>query len=120
VTYQAVSWKTDGTSGSGHDDIRIEIRLDGSGSWIEVAAGEFSAANGFAFGGTIPGGPLWGRSVELRARADGPWDNGIPGGQTRSTYPFDVNRDCYHQDEPVTVAIGHESCRHGAVGSALR
>jgi len=121
VTYQAVSWKTDGTAGSGHDDIRIEIRLDGSGSWIEVAADEFSAANGFEFDGTIPGGPLWGRSVELRARADGPWDNGNPGGQTRSTYPFEVNQDCYQQDEPVTVAIGHGSCQYGddGLGSAF-
>lgn len=116
VTYQAVSWKTDGTSGSGHDDIRIEIRLDGAGSWIEVASGEFSEANDFTFGGTIPGGPLWGRSVELRARADGPWDNGNPGGQTRSTYPFEVNQDCYQQDESVTVAIGHGSCQYGTEG----
>lgn len=116
VTYRAVSWKTDGSSGSAHDDIRIEIRLDGAGSWHEVASGEFSDGNGFQFEGSIPGGPLWGHSVELRARADGPWDNGNAGGQTRSTSPFEVNRDCYQEDDPVTVAMGHESCRYGDEG----
>lgn len=116
INYQAVSWKTDGSAGSGHDDIRIEIRLDGAGSWHEVASGEFSAANGFKFSGNFPGGPFWGTSVELRARADGPWDNGTAGGQTQTAYPFLVDRDCYQHDVPVTVAMGHESCAYGDEG----
>ena len=100
ISYQSVSWKTDGTPGSGHPDIRIEVRVNGSGSWDEVANGAFNAGNNYQFSGTFDAEPYWGNSVEVRALAVGPWDNGIGGGETRVTAPFLVTEDCFNPSCP--------------------
>ena len=115
IAYESVSWKTDGTPGSGHSDIRIEVRVNGSGTWAEVANGAFNAGNNYRFSGTFDAAPYWGESIEVQARAVGPWDNGNGGGETRVTNPFLVIQDCFNPScpsqyleykvEPVTAGV---------------
>jgi len=94
IHYDAVSWKTDGTSGSGHPDIKIEVRVNGVGSWSEMGAGAFTSGNFFRFSGDIDASPYMGQSIEVQARSVGPWDNGVAGGQTFVTDPIVVDLDC--------------------------
>ena len=107
VHFDAISWKTDGTSGSGHSDIRIEVRVGGSGSWIPVASGAFTADNSYRFSGEFDATAYWGSSIEVRARAVGPWDNGIGGGEIRVTGQFLVDQDC---TDDVTVTPQPQVC----------
>jgi hypothetical protein len=100
IHFDAISWKTDGSSGSGHADIRIEIRVNGSGSWIDVTGGAFTAVNNYRFSGDIDSGPYWGDSVEIRARANGAWDNGQGGGETWTTNPITIDQDCFNPSCP--------------------
>lgn len=100
IHFDAISWKTDGTSGSGHSDIRIEVRVNGSGSWTQVAGGAFADANNYRFSGDFQAAPYWGETVEVRARANGAWDNGIGGGETRTASPFVVTQDCFNPSCP--------------------
>ncbi|MGH8870832.1 MAG: hypothetical protein ACRDWS_02515 [Acidimicrobiia bacterium] len=94
VHFDAISWRTDGGSGSGHPDIRIEVRVNGTGAWTEVASDAFNAGNGYQFSGDFDASDYWGNNIEVQARAVGPWDNGVGGGETRSTSMFLVDQDC--------------------------
>ncbi len=100
ISYESVSWKTDGTPGSAHPDIRIEVRVDGAGSWTEVGSGAFNSGNNYRFSGNFDAEPYWGHSIEVRARSVGPWDNGVGGGETRVTAPFAVSQDCFNPSCP--------------------
>jgi hypothetical protein len=100
IAYESVSWKTDGTSGSGHSDIRIEVRVNGTGSWTQVGNGAFNAGNNYRFSGSFDAEPYWGQSIEVRALAVGPWDNGVGGGETRVTAPFQVSQECFNPSCP--------------------
>ena len=101
IAYESVSWRTDGGSGSAHNDIRIDIQVNGSGPWTEIANGAYNAGNNYRFSGVIDGTPYVGQSVVVRARAVGAWTNGQGGGETRQTSPFVVNLVC---TESVTVS----------------
>ena len=115
IAYESVSWKTDGTSGSGNPDIRIEVQVNGAGAWTEVANGVYEAGNNFRFNGTFDAAPYWGESIVVRARAAGVWDNGNAGGQTTATSSFLVTQDCFNPScpaeyleykvEPVTAGL---------------
>jgi hypothetical protein len=115
IHFDAISWKTDGTSGSGHPDIRVEVQVNGSGSWTQVANGAFTDANNYRFSGDFASAPYWGDSIQVRAHAVGPWDNGTAGGQTTSAGALAVSQDCfnpgcptgYHEYkvEPVTAGV---------------
>ena len=115
IAYESVSWKTDGTSGSGHSDIRIEIQVNGAGPWIEVANGAYTAENNYRFSGTFDASSYWEDSIVVRARAVGPWDNGIGGGETTATGAISVTQDCFnpscpgdyleHKVEPVSAGL---------------
>jgi hypothetical protein len=107
IHYDAISWKTDGTSGSGHSDIRIEVLVNGSGAWDEVANGAFTDANDYRFSGDFDASPYLGESIEVRARAVGAWDNGVGGGETRQTSAFDVDLNC---TETVTITASPQVC----------
>jgi hypothetical protein len=107
IHWDAISWKTDGTSGSGHSDIRIEVQVNGTGGWDEVASGAFTDANDYRFSGDFDASPYLGESIAVRARADGPWDNGIGGGETRQTALFDVDLNC---TETVSVTANPQAC----------
>lgn len=100
IAYESVSWKTDGTSGSGHSDIRIEVQVNGAGPWTEVANGAYAAGNNYRFSGTFDASSYWGASIVVRARAVGPWDNGIGGGETTATSAFTVTQDCFNPSCP--------------------
>ena len=100
IAYESVSWKTDGTPGSGHSDIRIEVQRNGAGPWIEVASGAFNAGNNFRFSGTFDASSYWGDNLVVRARANGAWDNGVGGGETRATSQFLVTQDCFNPSCP--------------------
>jgi hypothetical protein len=100
IAYESVSWKTDGTPGSGNSDIRIEVQVDGAGPWIEVASGVYESGNDFRFEGTFDATPYWGESIVVQARAIGPWDNGIGGGETTKTGPIAVSEDCFNPSCP--------------------
>ncbi|MGH8912934.1 MAG: hypothetical protein ACRDZM_00265 [Acidimicrobiia bacterium] len=119
ITYESVSWKTDGTSGSGHPDIRIEVRVNGSGSWIEVGNGVYNAANDFRFSGSFDATPYFGDSIELRARTVGAWDNGTAGGQTTATSAFVVDLICTRSvtvtANPQVCAVDQQGVAQGAV-----
>jgi hypothetical protein len=100
ITYESVSWKTDGTPGSGHSDIRIQVQVNGAGPWTQVANGAYTAANGFRFSGTFDATPYWGESIVVRAVANGAWDNGNGGGETRETSSIAVSQDCFNPSCP--------------------
>ncbi len=107
IAYESISWRTDGGSGSGHDDIRIEIQVNGSGPWTEVANGAYNAGNNYRFSGSIDGTPYEGQSIVVRARAVGPWTNGQGGNETRQTSAFVVDLVC---TETVTVSASPQAC----------
>lgn len=118
IAYESVSWRTDGGSGSGHSDIRIEVRVGGSGSWTEVDSDAYTSTNGYRFSGTFDGEPYWGSSIEVRARANGPWDNGLGGGETRTTSSFVVNQDCFNPSCPSEYqSVKIEPVRAGTHGT---
>ncbi len=100
IHFDAISWKTDGTSGSGHPDIRIEVQVNGSGSWNEVTNGAFTSGNTYRFSGDFSAAPYWGDSIQVRAHAVGPWDNGTAGGQTTEANAFVVSQDCFNPGCP--------------------
>jgi hypothetical protein len=95
IAYESVSWKTDGTPGSGHSNIRIGVQVNGAGPWIEVASGIYESGNDFRLEGTFDATPYWGESIVVQARAIGPWDNGIGGGETTKTGSIAVSEDCF-------------------------
>jgi hypothetical protein len=105
IHFDAISWRTDGGSGSGHSDIRIEVRVNGSGAWDEVDSGAFTDANDYRFSGDFDASPYLGESIEVRARADGAWDNGQGGGETRQTALFGVDLNCNQDTTPVDPVI---------------
>lgn len=115
IHFDAISWKTDGTSGSGHPDIRIQVQVNGAGPWTEVAHGAFISVNNYRFSGDFDASPYWGDSVQVRAYAQGPWDNGVAGGQTTAAGAFVVSQDCFNPScptgyysykvEPVTAGV---------------
>ncbi len=107
IAYESVSWKTDGTSGSAHNDIRIEIQVNGSGPWIEVGSGSYNAGNSYRFSGSFDADAYAGDSIVVRARAVGPWTNGQGGGETRSTGAIEVDLVC---TEDVTVTPSPQVC----------
>ncbi|HEY7468574.1 MAG TPA: hypothetical protein VIC07_03450 [Acidimicrobiia bacterium] len=94
IAYESVSWLTTGASGSAHNDIRIEIQVNGSGTWVEVGNGAYNAGNDYRFSGSFDAEPYVGDSLVVRARAVGPWTNGQGGGETRSTSAIVVNLEC--------------------------
>ena len=115
IAYESVSWKTDGTPGSGHSDIRIEVQVNGAGPWTQVANGAYTADNSYGFSGTFDASAYWEASIVVRARAVGPWDNGIGGGETTATGAITVTQDCFnpscpgdyleHKVEPVSAGL---------------
>ncbi len=107
ISYQSVSWKTDGTSGSAHNDIRIEVRVNNSGPWTQVASGAYNAGNNYRFSGTFDAAGYVGQSIVVRARANGAWTNGQGGGETRTTNPILVNLVC---TQGVTVTPSTQAC----------
>ncbi|MDP9495472.1 MAG: hypothetical protein M3P87_09560 [Actinomycetota bacterium] len=104
IAYQSISWRTDGGSGSGHDDIRIEVRVGGSGPWTQVGNGAYVSPT-YAFSGTFDGAPYLGQSIQVRARADGAWDNGQGGGETNTTSTFSVDQNCDQDATPVNPVV---------------
>jgi len=107
ISYESVSWKTDGTSGSGHNDIRIEVLVNNSGNWAEVGNGAYNAGNSYRFSGSFDPAPYVGDSIQVRARANGPWTNGQGGNETRTTSAFVVDLVC---TDGVTVAANPQVC----------
>ncbi len=107
IAYESISWRTDGGSGSGHNDIRIEIQVNGSGPWTQVANGAYNAGNNYRFSGSIDGSPYQGQNIIVRARAVGAWTNGQGGGETRQTSAFVVDLVC---TETVTVSASPQAC----------
>ncbi len=107
ITYDSISWKTDGSPGSGHSNIVIEVRVGGSGSWAQVGNGSYNAGNNYRFSGEFDGQPYANMSIEVRARAVGSWDNGLGGGETRTTGAFVVNLVC---TQNVTVTAHSQVC----------
>ncbi len=107
ISYESISWKTDGTSGSAHDDIRIEVRVNNSGPWTQVANGAYNAGNNYRFSGTFDAAGYSGQSIVVRARANGAWTNGQGGGETRQTSPILVNLVC---SQNVTVTPAPQAC----------
>jgi hypothetical protein len=107
IHYDAISWRTDGGSGSGHPDIRIEVRVNGAGSWSQVDSGAFTTANSYRFSGDFGASPYLGESIEVRARAVGAWDNGQGGNETWVTSPILVSLDC---TESVSVTPAVQVC----------
>jgi len=99
IAYESVSWQTTGAPGSGNPDIRIEVSANG-GTWSEVAQGAYNAGNNFRFSGTFDGEPYWGDDIQVRARTNAPWDNGVAGGQTTLTAVFTVDQDCFNPSCP--------------------
>lgn len=115
INYESISWRTDGGSGSGHSDIRIEVRVGGSGSWTQVGSGAYTAGNSYRFSGSFDGEPYSNTSIEVRARAVGAWSNGQGGGESRTTSPFLVNLVC---TKSVTVTANPEVCAVNQQGLA--
>jgi len=110
IAYESISWRTDGGSGSGHDDIRIEVQVGGSGPWSQVGNGAYVSPN-YAFSGTFDATPYMGQSIQVRARADGTWSNGQGGGETNTTTTFPVNQNCNQDATPVNpVVTVSEAC----------
>lgn len=104
INYTSTSWLTSGDPGSGHDDIRIEARISG-GSWSEVGSGAYTSANGYSFAGSFDGSDLsgdefWNTTVEIRAYADGDWDNDAAGGQYSSSVEVKIDQDCFNPSCP--------------------
>jgi len=104
VQYTSTSWLTTGASGSAHSDIRIQARPSG-GTWVEVGSGAYTAANGYSFDGTFDGADLggqafWDETIEIRAFANGPWENGADGNQYSSTVQVNVTQDCFNPSCP--------------------
>lgn len=79
IEYRSVSWKTDGSPGSGNPLIGIYVNGE------RVAEGAYTAANGFQFSGSIPATRWAGATVTLTAIAEAAWDNNAPPGDQRST-----------------------------------
>lgn len=115
IAYESVSWLRTGASGSAHNDIRIEIRVNNTGNWIEVGKGAFNAGNGYGFTGSFDSTPYVGKSVVVRARANGPWTNGIGGGETTSTNSILVNIQC---TQNVSVTVNPQACAVNQAGAA--
>lgn len=119
ISYESVSWKTDGTSGSGHNDIRIEVRVNNSGNWIEVDNGAYNAGNNYRFSGTFDAAPYTGDSIQVRARANGPWANGQGGGETAVTGAIVVNLTCTQTvsvtANPQVCAVNQQGVAQGAI-----
>ncbi|MEX2252086.1 MAG: hypothetical protein WD895_08430, partial [Acidimicrobiia bacterium] len=105
IQYDAISWRTDGGSGSGHSNIDIEVRVNGTGSWFPVGNGAFNAENNYRFSGTFDADPYLGDSIEVRALSVGPWDNGVEGGQTWTTSGFTVDQNCNEEATPVDPVV---------------
>jgi hypothetical protein len=104
LEYTSTSWLTTGASGSAHSDIRIQARPVG-GIWVEVGAGAYTSANGYSFDGTFDGSDLggqafWNTTIEIRAFANGPWQNGAAGNQYSGTVQVNVTQDCFNPSCP--------------------
>ena len=107
IAYESISWRTDGGSGSAHNDIRIEVRVNGAGPWVQVGSGAYNAGNNYRFSGSFDGVPYDGQNIVVRARAVGPWINGEGGGETRSTSTIAVDRECTRS---VRVLMNTSAC----------
>jgi hypothetical protein len=107
IAYDSVSWRTDGLSGSAHNDIRIEVQVGGSGPWTQVGSGAYNAGNNYRFSGAFDASTYVGQSIVVRARAVGAWTNGQGGGETRQTSAIVVNLVC---TETVTVSASPQAC----------
>ncbi|HSJ84830.1 MAG TPA: hypothetical protein VLA91_13525 [Acidimicrobiia bacterium] len=115
IHFDAISWKTDGSSGSGNSEIRIEVRVAGGGAWTSVTSDAFNAGNGYRFSGQFDASAYWGSSIQVRALAVGKWDNGVSGGDYRITGAVLVDQDC---TDDVTVTPHPQVCE-AVGGSAL-
>jgi hypothetical protein len=104
VSYTSTSWQ----NGSRHDDIRIQVSVNGGG-WTEVASGAYNAGNGYTFSGTFDASPYVGESIRVRSWAEGTWFNGSAAGNGHpdaTTAPFTVTDNCGPDDVSVTVGAG--------------
>ena len=104
IEYTSTSWLTTGASGSAHNNIRIQARPVG-GDWVEVGNGEYTGANGYSFEGTFDGSDMdgqdfWNTTIEVRAFASGPWQNGAGGNEYSDTVEVNVTRDCFNPSCP--------------------
>ena len=115
IHFDAISWKTDGSSGSGNSEIRIEVRLVGGGTWTPVESGAFDGGNGYRFSGQFDASAYRGSSIEVKALAVGTWDNGVRGGDYRITGAVLVDQDC---TDDVAVTPHPQVCE-AVGGSAL-
>ena len=99
IIYRAWSWKQDPANDgqSGNPDIGIYVE------GLSVDGGEFTAGNGYEFGGSIPATDWAGSTVTVRAQADAPFNNGSSLGSFRETLVH-VPVDCL-PDEPGLVAV---------------
>ena len=108
ITFTSTSWKTDGTPGSGHDDVRIEVSVNG-GAWTEVASGAYESPD-YSFSGQFLGEDYIGQTIQVRSQVVGPWDNGGSPGNGHpdaTTEEFIVPDDCAQE---ASVAVSHENC----------
>jgi hypothetical protein len=119
IAYESISWRTDGGSGSGHSNIVIEVQVNGAGSWTQVGSGSYTAGNNYRFSDTFDAESYWGESIQVQARAVGAWDNGMGGGETRTTSSFMVNQDCTDAvgvtANPQVCAVNQQGVPQGAV-----
>jgi hypothetical protein len=76
IDFVASSWAT-GAKGS---NANIGIYVDG----VWQTSGAFTPANGFEFSGSFDASAFGDRTVTVMARADAPWGNGNPAGDSRS------------------------------------
>ncbi len=119
IQYTSTSWQ----NGSSHNDIRIQISVNG-GNWTQVASGAYNQANGYTFSGTIPADSYVGDSVRVRSWAQGTWTNGAAAGnghRDATTGSFTVVDACDPGDQPVNVTVSGGVCevvQGSAAGSA--
>jgi hypothetical protein len=102
INYTSTSWLTTGASGSDHNDIRIQVSVNG-GAWTEVDNGAYNAGNGYSFSGSFPADELWGETIQVRAWAEGNWVNGAAPGNGHPdsiTAAFLVDQDCFNPSCP--------------------
>ncbi len=102
VSFNAVSWKTDGSDGSGNAAIQIAYQADGEGPFIPVTTQPFAAPT-YGFSGSFPY-PAGAGYIEVRATAIGLWDNGAEPGDWRD-FTITYTSSCPPQSPTVDLTV---------------
>jgi hypothetical protein len=92
IVYTATAWEGLPADPASRTHSNIKIFVDGE----YRESGEFTAANNFSFSGTlaVPAGKSPGDPIVVTALAEGPWGNGVGGGESTSTTIFVPDTAC--------------------------